>query len=85
MKLAEGVSAGGTMVRSDFGRLTLWFWCGGGGGKDVVLTGDPAQSPLGVVVGALGRGQHPLIQSSGGGWSGAVGLVDGKRVVREVS
>lgn len=85
MKLAEGVLTGGAMVRSEFGRLNPWFWCGGGGGRDVVRTGDPTQSPLEVVVGALGKGQHPLIQSSGGGWSGEVALVDGKQVVREVS
>lgn len=58
------------MVRSDFGRLALCFSCGGGEGRDMVLTGDPKPSPLEDVAGAPGGGWCPLIQSSVGGGMG---------------
>lgn len=81
MWVGEGVLAGGAVVRSGFGRLTLCFLCGGGEGRDMVLTGDPKPSPLEDVAGALGGGRCPLIQSSVGsgmgrrhGWRGLSGV-----------
>lgn len=39
----------------------------GDAGRSVVLPSDPTESLLEDVVGARGRGEYPLIQSSGGG------------------
>ena len=73
MWVGGGVLAGGALVRSDFGRLTLCLSCGGAEGRDMVLTGDPKPSPLEDVVGAPGGGWCPLIQSSVGSGMGRRG------------
>lgn len=82
MWVGEGVLTGGAVVRSDFRRLALCFSCGGGEGRDLVLTGDPKPSPLEDVAGAPGGGRCPLTQSSVGG---GMGRRDGWSDLSEVS
>jgi len=83
MWVGEGVLTGGVVVRSDFRRLAVCFSCGGGEGRDMVLTGDPKPSPLEDVAGAPGGGRCPLTQSSVGvGWGGEMGGATSQRSAR---